>query len=561
MVRALVACAMFFVVCNPVLAQQGDVVTDAPLSDVAHWIIALVGTLLAARWALEAFNRPAVAIADVPTFPRYMTSRFQYQLGSAIFVIFACGFFLLLVRLHREVVETLDALSVPIPKEILHAIKQQSPSYLVVIIAMGAVYLYFLNKETEWNLLLMMRDVIQRWISIPQLAARIVAQIQFSLRVPEEAVASVIADSKGVGQQDFRKGSNTPERIWAETCYMRWWLIQGHETGEDAIFFSTESFAFVKLLDEFQRVSSDMEKWKSGGAVVDLAIAELPQKIKDLHKRISRLVACYLIYRHDSRKELCGAARNFGIDLSVPAPENPLRYWIVYAAVLVALVYIGVCASAIGYDLLTGQGMNFAQDQNRTLAWIMYTLSNYGLAIFVILLLRFTARSLQIDSNQSHLITYCWTFLVAIVAGPLGLTLAVHFFGEGRFPEMPLAQLYFNMLNWGLGPALVSVYISYYLDRQIYDDLPDIDHSSATFVWHLSNCFLFAAVNVFLLLPQILSLTAQQNAIWDSPKLRFVAAGCTFYVALGLALAAQFALKKGAQAAAPVLTTMRFPKL
>jgi hypothetical protein len=561
MVRALVACAMFFVVCNHALAQQAGAVTDAQFFDAVHWIITVLGTFLAARWALEAFNRPTVPIADVPTFPRYMTSRIQYRLGSIIFVIFACGFFLLLVRLHREVVETLDALSVPIPKDILQAVKEQSASYLVVVIAMGAVYLYFLTKEAEWNVLLMMRDVIQRWISIPQLAGRIVAQIQFSLRVPVDAVASVIADSKGVVQQDFRKDSNTPDRIWAETCYMRWWLTQGHESGEDAIFFSTESFAFVKLLDEFQRVSSDMEKWKSGGAIVDLAIAELPQKIKDLHKRVSRLVACYLIYRHGSRKELCGAARNFGIDLSDPAPENPLRYWIVYAAVLVASVYIGVCASAIGYDLLTGKGVNFAQDQNRTLAWIMYTLCNYGLAIFVILLLRFTARSLQIDSNQSHLITYCWTFLVAIVAGPFGLTLAVHFFGEGRLPQMPLELLYFNMLKWGLGPALVSVYISYYLDRQIFRDLPDIDHSSATVVWRLTNCFFFAAVNVFLLLPQILSLTAQQNAIWDSPKLRFVAAGCTFYVALGLALAAQFALRKGVQAAAPVFSTMRLPKL
>jgi hypothetical protein len=551
MIRTLLSGIMLFAVCSPGLAQQAEAVATSQLSDsnIFHWIITVFGTLWAARLASRAFNRPSVPLADVPTFPMYMTSRIQYQLGSLIFIIFACSFFLALVRLHREVVGILDLLPLPvtISKQMLQAIREQSASYLAVVSAMGVLYLYLLTKETEWNLLLMIRDTIQRWISIPQLAGRIVAQIRFSLSVPKEAVANVIASSRGVGEQDFRKDSKTPDRIWAETCYMRWWLTEGHSSGEDASFFSEESFGFVKFLEEFQRTSSEMERWKHGGARVDLTIAELPQKIKDLHSRIARLVACYLVYRNGSKKELYRAAGNFGIDLIDRVPENPLRYWIVYAVVLVASVYIGVYASAIAYDLFTGKGLSFVQDQNRTLAWIMYTLCNYGLAIFLILLLRLMGRSLQIDLNQSHLITYCWTFLVAFVAGPFGLTLAVHFFGEGKFPETPLDQLYFHMLRWGLGPALVSVYISYYLDRQTCHDLPVVDHSSATFVWRLMNCFGFAAVNVFLLLPQLLSIVAQPNARWDTAKLQFVAAGCVLYVALGLALAAQFALRKGTQ--------------
>jgi len=44
-----------------------------------------------------------------------------------------------------------------------------------------------------------------------------------------------------------------------------------------------------------------------------------------------------------------------------------------------------------------------------------------------------------------------------------------------------------------LAPALVAVYISYYLDRQTARDPPDIDHSRGTFGWRLVNCFGFAA--------------------------------------------------------------------
>jgi hypothetical protein len=497
MVRAFLSCIIVFAACAPAFAQ-----TDPQQfldGNYFHWVITVGGTLRAALLALRAFNRPTRLVAEVPTVPVYMTSRVQYHLGSVAFVAFACGFFLLLVHFHQEVVGLFNILPVPavISKPVLDAVKDRSTPYLLIVTGMGALYRYFLATESDWNLLLMMRDLVQRWISIPQLASRIVTLIRFSLRVPQGAIP-VISNSRGVLAPDFRKDRQAPDRIWAETCYMKWWLAKGLDEGQDATFFSEENLGVAKLLEDFQRTSSDMERWKAG-RTRKLAFVDLPQQIKQLRNRFSHLVACYLIYRNGSKKELCEATRDFGIDLTDPAPENPLRYWIVYAAALVASVYIGVYASAIGYDVIIGKGIIFDQDQNRALAWIMYTLCNYGLAIFIILLLRLAARSLQVDVKQSHLFTYCWTFLVAFVAGPLGLTFAVHFFGEGKYPEMPLPDLYFHMLRWGLGPALICVYISYYLDRQTYDDLPLIDHTWATFAWRLINSVAFAAVNVFLL--------------------------------------------------------------
>ena len=200
--------------------------------------------------------------------------------------------------------------------------------------------------------------------------------------------------------------------------------------------------------------------------------------------------------------------------------------------------------SAVAYDLLEGKGLVLAQDPNRLLAWVMYSLCNYGLAIVVILLLQFAVSSLTGDSSQSHLTTYCWTFLIAVVVGPCGLTVAVHYFGQGELPQMPFISLYYSMLRWGLGPALVTVYISYYLDRQSCSDLPDIDGSAGTVAWRLLNCCGFAATSVFLLLPPLLSLIAPEGATWETNKLRFIAAGTTFCVTFGLALAAQFALKR-----------------
>ncbi|SHI06992.1 hypothetical protein [Bradyrhizobium erythrophlei] len=529
------------------LTDQGSGALPEILPSLAHWTITLLGLVVAGRLAWQAFGR-AVTIAEVPTFPRYMTSRQQYRLGSFAFVLFSCGFFLLLVHENRDVI-ALAPLLPAIPESVLQAAKDQSAPYLVVIAAMGAVYLYLLTKEAQWNVLLMMRDAIQSWISVPQLAKQIIAQIRFALRIPQDALPKVIANSPEVVEQDFRKDSNTPDRMWAEICYMKWWLTQGHDAGDDATFFTEESFGFEKLMDEFQQASLTMSQWKSG-APAGLAASQITQSIRDLFSRFARLVACYLIYRNGSRADLRNEAGKFGIEVDAPIYDNPMRYWIVYIVVLIGSVYIGVIVSAVAYDVLQGKGLVLAQDPNRSLAWVMYSLCNYGLAIVVVLLLRFAVSSLTGDSIPSHLTTYCWTFLVAVVVGPCGLTVAVHYFGQGDLQQMPFVSLYYRMLRWGLGPALVTVYISYYLDRQSCSDLPDIDSSVGTVAWRLLNCFGFAATSLFLLLPPLLSLTAPAGATWETSKLRFIAAGTTFCVAFGLALAAQFALKKEPRATA-----------
>ena len=548
MKRILAGAGLLFSVClamsGPALAEEGNGTYDMS-PQLVHWAITILGMGWAARLAWQAFGR-AVPVANVPTFPIYMTNRQQYRLGGWTFATVACGFFLLLIHEHRQVLILLKPLNV-IPENIVAAISDQSTPYLVVVAAMGAAYLYCFTYEKPWNVLLLTRDVIQSWISVPHLAKRIMAQIEFSLRVPPEVISDVIAASNGVVvEQDFHKDVNTPDRKWAKICYMKWWLTQGLDGGGDATFFTEESFAFNRLVGDFAKTSRAMGNWKSG-STADGVTSDLPQLVDDLHGRFSRLVACYLIYRNGSKKELYREAFKFGVMLSDKTSENPLGYWIVYMIALMASVYIGVHASAIGYDLATGNGLNVAQDPDLALRWVMFSASNYGLAIIVILLLRLLASSLEGDAGQSHLVTYCWTFLVAFLVGPAGLTITAYFFAPG---DKSLYLLYCDILKWGLGPALVCVYISYYLDRQTYADLPDIVHSSRTLGRRLLNCFGFAALNLFLLLPPLLALPASSDCTWNEYKLRFVASGATFCVALGLALAAQFALRKTGEAKA-----------
>jgi hypothetical protein len=220
--RILVAGILLLAICAPAYAQGSGPV--AQNISWPHLAMTVLGIIVAVRLAFLAFERRALKVADVPTFPKYMTCQRDYRLGICMFMIFASGFFLLLVYAHDEVaalVALANKFGAHLPKGIIDGLKDPSAPYLVVIFLMGAVYLYCLTREGDWNVLLMMRNLIQSWISIPRLASEIVAQIEFSLNVPADAVTKVLQNSSNLADADFRKERSTPDRIWAETCYMK----------------------------------------------------------------------------------------------------------------------------------------------------------------------------------------------------------------------------------------------------------------------------------------------------------------------------------------------------
>jgi hypothetical protein len=214
---------LLLAICTPAVAQEaGAVAENFPwLSNnllwLSHMAMTVGGVGLAMRWAYDAFGRREVNVADVPTFPKYMTNPQQYRLGSLIFVIFASAFFLLLVYRHKEVVAVANVFGEGLGKDIIAAVEADAAPYLLVVAAMASVYLYCLKKEADWNVLLKMRDAIHSWISIPQLAGEIVAQIRFSMNVPAGAMTEVVRCSPELVEQDFYKDRATPVRIWAET--------------------------------------------------------------------------------------------------------------------------------------------------------------------------------------------------------------------------------------------------------------------------------------------------------------------------------------------------------
>jgi hypothetical protein len=543
MAQIIASIACLLLLATSALAESGNPTDSSGLYFYGHLAATAFGLIFAIRMANEAFGRRAFPLADTPTFPRYMTSRGQYLLGSGAFILFACFVFLLLVFLHKEVVQVMETAGVPLPKAIFEAVKTGETPYLMIIFAMGIVYLYLLQKEASWNVLLWMRDLIQSWISVPQLGRKIVYEIQYALKVPAELLDEIMKHSVAVSKGDFAKDRKTIDRMWAELSYLRWWILERRSRGDDTTFFGEQSFSPDELLKQYDDISQSVGALKAGKLQRSRTAENVHEDLKPIHRKFCRLVACYLLYKNGSRQRLALGARRFGIPFTNEEFDNPLRYSIIFILTVFAAVNVGVFGSAVIFDLLDGQRLLFAlshQDFDRILNWTMYALSNYGLAIVVVLAVRLLTWSYAESTNQSRLLTYCWTFVLACAVGPLGLSVTAKLDAHSLVNDLSPLETYYFMLRWGVGPGLVAVCISYFMDRQLSSELPNIDTSEM--LRRLLNSIAFACFTIILQLPQLLAATGDPG--WTEPKLRSVAVGTTFIVTLALAVVAQFGLRK-----------------
>ena len=530
-----------------------------PYTSYAHLAVTVLACIFAMKLAATAFARPQRALADIPTGPRYLTSPGYYLCGLAVFMVVTAFIFLVLVYLHKEVISVIQLINIPylpeqLSKEVLDAVNNESAPYLLIVFFIAALYLYLLHKEAEWNILLMLRDVIQIWIAIPTRVRSIVAQTMVSFAVPKPFAGEIVNADVGVRKEDFEKDAATFERQWAELSYIRMWLTRQLGSGE-AGFFDDAEFKLDELLAEYAALSADVVRFREDPPSHAADARALVPRAKTLRAELARVVGCYLVHQYGITERLDDAAKEFGLPIKCAANENPLKYIVIYLITLALCVYVGVYVSAIAFDLLAGESLESAlstQDDELVWRWISYSAANYGFAISVILVIRYIAWTSSTRANIVYLWTYCWTGLVAGLVGPLGLAIMVVVYRVPRFADMSFISIFGTELKWGVGPAIIAVFISYYMDRQTSSALPDIDQSRGTVAWRFAVSLSLALATLVLLLPPLLSLPAPVIGDWSREKLHAVAIGTTFMITFGLALAAQFALRKAQRSTAGV---------
>ena len=316
----------------------------------------------------------------------------------------------------------------------------------------AALYLYLLHKEAEWDILLMLRDVIQIWIAIPTRVRSIVAQTMVSFAVPKSFAGEIVNADVGVRKEDFEKDVATFERQWAELSYIRMWLTRQLGSGE-AGFFDDAEFKLDALLAEYAALSADVVRFREDPPSHAADARALVPRAKTLRAELARVVGCYLVHQYGITERLDDAAKEFGLPIKCAANENPLKYIVIYLITLALCVYVGVYVSAIAFDLLAGESLESAlstQDDELVWRWISYSAANYGFAISVILVIRYIAWTSSTRANIVYLWTYCWTGLVAGLVGPLGLAIMVVVYRVPQFADMSFISIFGTELKWGV---------------------------------------------------------------------------------------------------------------
>jgi hypothetical protein len=536
---------------TPLVAFADDGGKPTLLYDL-HLIVLAFGLVFSGILGARSFGR-RIQFEDLPTFPKYMTSRSQYLFGLWSYILLSMTVFFVLVYLNKEVFPVLNTFDPDLYEKLKPLIAVGSPPYFVVVVVMSIAFLTLLHWENHYNPLSMFRDLIQSWIRIPYLVKRIAYLTNNALSVPKQAIdaitnADIIAK---VYQNDFAKNPQTIDRRWAELSYIKWWLERQNHT-EDAIFFAEDSFNWRGLVEKYNECATAIgaarsEESNPNEQARSLLTETALDRLEDLQPKFTRLIACYLVYKNDSLDRLAACAKEFGLDISRSTADSPLSYSIIYLVTLLAAVYIGVYSSAIVYDLFHGLGFAAFANQDPQLVerWLAYTAANYGGPIVLILVVRFIVSEIKLDPRQSYLAKYCLIFLLALVVGPLLLTTAIKLVGTAGARGENFFNLYGKFFLWGIGPGLMCVYLCYYLDKQTQPDLPDVVQTRDSIFVRVSYSVMFTCVVMLILLPLLMGIRVTAQSMWDSDKVRFVATGATLIVTLSLALVAQFCLRKG----------------
>jgi hypothetical protein len=513
------------------------------------WIVFGLALILIAWWSAQAFDRPSIDLAEIPTYPRYMTRRSQYQLGRMFFVLLSLIIYGLMVRYHKDLPEIIHAAKPDWSETLKTLIDKNDPSYLVVIIVASACFLTLLKLEHPWNFYLQFRDMIYSWVSIPCLTNKIINLTTDHLLVPFPARSSIpqAHSDWSVHEADFDKNIATMDRAWAELCYLQHWILDQHHTSSDTTFFSEKSFAWDKLNDEFTGLTLMIAARKAGLASTNDQSSAIMDDIESYRKKLGRLIACYLVFMNSTRSALIAATQQLGISLGQEPSENPLRYAAIYLAALIMAVYMGVYFSAVTYDLLHGIGISTAiVDQNTEdlQRWVFLAFGDYGVPILGILILRYLVWRINPIREYSIIVAYAWIFLIAAVLSTLGLTIMAELVGRNAGHWDQFFAICQRETRWAIGPALICVYMNHYLDRQIDPNRPNIEHPGERPFRRVGYAILFTLVVIAFTLPSMPTIQKPPSGPWELPKLRSVAMGTIFFITIAMALVAQFALTK-----------------
>jgi hypothetical protein len=446
-----------------------------------------------------------------------------------------------LVYYHRDFVPVLNLVGINFSEAETKFLKSDTYVALVVFAVMGFAAL--LKLDHRFNPMIILRDTLQTWVSIPQRVQRLNVLAQQTLVVPMSYLDNLPA-KYDLKKSDFAMDKVATERLWAETCYIHDWLVRRRSS----LFFEEPR---LKWQDVSQRFDEAVEEvsiirgHKAERAMKPAGREKVRKTVCELHEAMCLLAACLISYNNFSESDLTNDARDFGVMLSEQTVANPLRYIIIYIVALGMSLYFGVLTFASFYELLVylfGIPATQAPVQSSVhvaYKYVAYGLFSWGVPIGLVFLMKYLEWRNRGAGSAFYLAKYCWIGVLCFVVGAVSLTAAEVIMGTGVIKSLSLADKFFNSLQWVVPPAVICVYIVYFLDKRIDPGLPDVNFGPKTRVRRTLRCLALAAL---LMLGEAVPVEnlPESTSGWSTPKRQTVILGVTFVTCLTMGFLAEF---------------------
>jgi hypothetical protein len=535
------ATAAMLTLARPCLAQAADSSGSGDVAAILIYVVFAAGAVVTAYLGADAFRRRQFQLADVPTLPRYMTRPQLFHFGMGVFVAACLLIYAVLVCFYKDFLPIVQFFD-PDAYRWLVTVAEPS-SYTTGIIVGTAIFFLLLGYEHRANILLILRDLIYSWVSIPEKCSELMTLIRDNLEIPKDAAEAVLTSrfASNLSLRDFTKDKETPDRKLAEISYMIWWLRQKEKTGENLSFFSEPSLLWEQVKTAYARVTDKVARdRKSGILITDSQSDDTFADINALYAKLLRLVACFLVYDNGDERGLWESANRFGVTHDVRVIRNPASSCFAYACAVMLTTYLSVTLAALGFDwIMTGSLKAAFAKMDAAIAWrwVAYAVAIYCVPLLVILLSRFISQELnpRNTATSSSVPHYAAVFLVSMALATMTLAVMLKLLSYGA-AQYGVFELMSRSIRWSLGPAIAGVYVIYCMDTVLDSTVLSAKDIGARLLAGLTLGTLMALLATI----PATTITLPPGHPWSLGKAEFVSVASTFAIGLVMGALATF---------------------
>jgi hypothetical protein len=469
-------------------AQDAETPADLPhwINDGLSYLLFFLGLVFTGYSSAEAYARSQVQLEAIPTFPKYMCRKQIYYYGMVVYIISSLLIYSIIVAFYADFLPVIKYMFPQLYKWIMEVTDGEKITYPLLVIVAAIIFVLLLRYEHPRNIVLIIRTLVYRWASVPRKVEGLSSNIQQALNVPDSQREAVLADASlpHVASVDFNKERTTQDRMWAEVSYMLHWLKREKETGLHSTFFNEPSLLWNKrddepgILDEYSSLSVLFGRIKSGKEKLEdlnkdgISPGDLANRISRLHRKLRRIVACFLVYKNAKETDLQSDADNFGIPAGVPPLPNPIRQIGIFIVAVLFAVVFGALVSPTIYDMIHTPGQIEPTTSRSELHGFEWAWSFYGVVVnciplFLLLCLRYFHEHLIPRQPGFHLHSYAWYLVFGLVFGGGVLTIIAKLSDNQAIAGMGLAEIFVRQIKWASVTGLLCAYVGYRLDLEL----------------------------------------------------------------------------------------------